>query len=478
MYIRSIRFEDIKAFDNLTFDFGRDDKYAGWNVFVGGNASGKSTALKGIALAIVGPDAGRTLINNTEGWIRKGALKGSVIAEIEWDHEEDRFRTKGKKPGPSFEIGVRWIKERNEDTPLFRSVDHYTPNRTRIISAERGPWDPNADGWFCAGYGPMRRLTGSSSEAVRHAVGGGVVSRMVTLFREDAALTESEEWLKKLHSRVLEQNGTASGHGDLLNGVISFLNVGLLPHEMKISKVTVDHIILKSLDGLELPMRDLSDGCRSVYAFILDLIHSFYEVYGSEGLFKENEKGYFQIDKPGVVLIDEVEAHLHPAWQQLLPEWLKTRFPLVQFIVTTHSPIIAQAADPGGIYVLPLQDEFQRQPRRLDDHEYEKIKWGRAEKILLGSAFGLKHTRSKWAVDRIEHWKKLNAKKQAGVDLSPQEKQEHRQLYEQMKLVLEPINELEFTNASIPQSANLAVSHPKKTQPANQENHKRRRSKS
>ena len=312
----------------------------------------------------------------------------------------------------------------------------------------------------------MRRLTGSSPEAVRHAVGSGVVSRMVTLFREDAALTESEEWLKKLHSRVLEQNGLTSDHRTLLNGVTSFLNSGLLPHDMKISKVTVDHVMMKGPNGLELPMRDLSDGYRSVYAFILDLIHNFYEVYGSEDLFGRSEEGFSHIDKPGVVLIDEVEAHLHPAWQQLLPEWLKTRFPRVQFIVTTHSPIIAQAADPGGVYVLPLQDEA-RQPRRLDDHEFERIKWGRAEKILLGTAFGLRHTRSKWANDQIERWKKLNAMKKAGVGLSTPENKEYHQLGEQLKLALEPVAELEIENAPVPKASGFTASHQKKAQTGN-----------
>jgi len=266
---------------------------------------------------------------------------------------------------------------------------------------------------------------------------------MVTLFREDAALSESEEWLKKLHSRVLEKNGEASEHKTLLEGVQTFLNAGLLPQDLQISKVTVDHVLLRNAEGLELPMRDLSDGCRSIYAFILDLIHSFFEVYRAESLFKQSEEGYIFIDKPGVVLIDEIEAHLHPSWQQILPDWLKTRFPKVQFIVTTHSPIIAQAADPGGIYVLPLQNEIDRAPRRLDQHEYDKIVLRRAEKTLLGEAFGLKDTFSKRAKQLIDEWKRLNAKNKAGALLTPAERADLNELGEQMQFIYEPGGNLE-----------------------------------
>ena len=47
----------------------------------------------------------------------------------------------------------------------------------------------------------------------------------------------------------------------------------------------------------------------------------------------------------GVILIDEIDAHLHPAWQKRIGFWLKAHFPNIQFIVTTHSPFICQAAD-------------------------------------------------------------------------------------------------------------------------------------
>jgi hypothetical protein len=54
----------------------------------------------------------------------------------------------------------------------------------------------------------------------------------------------------------------------------------------------------------------------------------------------------------GVVLIDEVDAHLHPRWQREIGFRLCKAFPEIQFIVTSHSPFVAQAASENGLFVL------------------------------------------------------------------------------------------------------------------------------
>jgi hypothetical protein len=143
-----------------------------------------------------------------------------------------------------------------------------------------------------------------------------------------------------------------------------------------------------------------------------------------------------------VVIIDEIEAHLHPQWQKEIPYWLKTHFPKIQFLVSSHSPLIAQAADPNGLFVLPLQDEVDREPRPLTDKEFERIRWGKAEKTLLGVAFGLRTTRSKWANQRVEHWKRLDAKKRAGQTLRGADASEYKELKTQLDFALEPVSEL------------------------------------
>lgn len=443
MYLKSLTLENVRGFPDLEFDFERPDhQFAGWTVFVGGNASGKSTVLKAIALALMGPDTGRQLITPA-GWIGPNGSKADVTVEITWDKKYDNFKTGGNLPGKTFEAGVRWAQEASKQGDAhsaagveFRGQEFRNQKRTRILSAIRGPWDPKAAGWFAAGYGPMRRLSGSSSESIRFSVVGGALSRFVTLFREDAALSESEVWLKLNHSRWLESRNPELNQ--LLEGVQEFLGDGLLPHGMKVSRITVDNVFVRDGRGVELPMRDISDGCRSIYATVLDLVHGMAEIYGVNELFAKDQDGRTVVTRPGIVLIDEIEAHLHPKWQREIPEWLKTHFPQIQFLVSTHSALIAQAADPNGVFVLPSHDDVGRKPRMLDPHEYELLRLRRAEKTLLGSAFGLKSTRSKWANDQIARWQKLNAKSRSGMALSDAERTELDGLAEQMQIAFEP----------------------------------------
>ncbi|MEY8689430.1 MAG: AAA family ATPase [Leptothrix sp. (in: b-proteobacteria)] len=449
MYVKSLHLEQVKGFPTLDFDFERPDgSFHGWTVLVGGNASGKSTVLKAIALALSGPDTGLQLLSlDTSGWIRLNQREARACLMLTRDEKQDRFntRTRGQQPKSNFPAGIQWVTEvagqniRDISRPMLRMVEQPAAKSKQEKRAEQGPWNPTAQGWFCTGYGPMRRLSGSSSDAARLSSVGGTMSRFVTLFREDAALSDSEGWLKLNHSRQLESQDSARSAEiqTLLAGAQALLGDGLLPHGMQISRITVDHVYVKDSRGIELPMRDISDGCRSIYATVLDLIHGMAEVYGSENLFEQDADGRPIVNKPGVVLIDEIEAHLHPKWQSEIPEWLKVHFPQIQFIVTTHSPLVAQAADENGIFVLPAQDDLNREPRRLDPHEYEMIRLGKAEKTLLGTAFGLKNTRSKWANDRINQWKRLDAKRRSGARLTAQEKYQLETLQGQVQMSLE-----------------------------------------
>jgi len=436
MYVKSLKLDKVKGFDTLDFNFQRPDgSFAGWTVLVGGNASGKTTILKCIALAVMGPDAGRQLLGVPTGWIQEGASRASATVTVVRDPNEDTFIL--GRPTEQFAAEVRWQSEKQDVVPVFRAAP--LPKNKRSGPSQRGPWNPQTLGWFCVGYGPMRRLTGSSSESMRYSV-GGIESCFVTLFREDAALSESEVWLKTNYSRSLEnpQNGELK---TLIASVSDLLGDGLLPLGMKVSKLSVDHVYVRDSSDVELPMRDISDGCRSIYATVLDIIHNMYEIYDPKDLFEKTPEGRTIVKKPGVVLIDEIDAHLHPAWQRDIPEWFKKHFPFVQLFVTTHSPLVTQAADENGVFWLPSYADSSEQARALDAGEIERLRLGRAEKTLLGTAFGLNSSRSLWANKRIESWKRLNAKAKAGVALSAAEAKDLRALKQQMDIAFDPVIE-------------------------------------
>jgi energy-coupling factor transporter ATP-binding protein EcfA2 len=429
MYLHSLSLENVKNFSKLCFPFQRPNgSYAGWNVFVGGNASGKTTLLRIMALALSGDVFGRQLSKDPAGWISKGSRKARAIAEVLYDDAVDGFTGRGRPPHNPVKCGVKW-EEQNSASVKFSKVEQRTEKDTRIGDSLRGPWNPNARGWFSCGYGPMRRLTGSSAEAMRDAVGSGLVPRFISLFREDVALSESEIWLKNLQFKALEKDRAAKS---LVEIVKDFLNDGLLPAGFVIENITSDHVYMETRQGQTLPMRDLSEGYRCVYALMLDIIRNMVDVYGENGLLERDDRRRWVVTKPGILLIDEVETHLHPKWQQTICFWLKERFPKVQFFVTTHSPLIVQAADPGGVYFLPAPGE-SRKAHRFDQHEYDRIVMGRAEKVLLGDAFGLSHTRGTWALAQMERYRLLAAKKQANA-LCPDEQREYEQLSRQLEI--------------------------------------------
>lgn len=436
MYVKTIVLENIKRFEDVSLQFDRPDgSYAGWNTLVGGNSSGKSSFLRAIALALAGPESAFRLMPNMKGWLTKGAKSGRVLLTLTRDPAVDTISRQGKFPDSNLPVGLRWVANSDDVPPTLKAFEERSKSGQggySRVPATRGPWNPKQKGWFFAGYGPMRRLTGSAPDAMRFAAGGGPAARLISLFREDVALSESEEWLKTMQFKTLEDDPNAKG---LVGDVIQFLNDGLLPNGFVIERITSEHVYIKTGTGPTLPMRDISDGYRSIYALILDIIHSFGEVYGMDHLFEKNPVGKWVVNKPGVILIDEVEAHLHPKWQRIICSWFKERFPKIQFFVTTHSPLVVQAADPGGIFVLPMPGEADRKTRRLDEHEYKKIVFGRAEKVLLGEAFNLHETRGLWAIKQIEKWKELTAKKAAGVSLTPGENQQMKTLKEEMALV-------------------------------------------
>lgn len=105
----------------------------------------------------------------------------------------------------------------------------------------------------------------------------------------------------------------------------------------------------------------LSDGFKSMINLVAEISHRCIELNGFLG-----EKSI--TNTPGVVLIDEIDLYLHPKWQRHVLADLKKAFPLIQFIVTTHSPFIVQSAPKNGLIVLDNESlEENNQMASLED---------------------------------------------------------------------------------------------------------------
>jgi len=240
---------------------------------------------------------------------------------------------------------------------------------------------------FCAGYGPFRRLAGGAPEA--QTIMRGEFARVASLFSEDASLAEGVAWLISQHLRALEGK---AGARELKDAVLALLADGLLPDDYKVRDVDSDGLWVEHR-GDRFPLREMSDGYRTVTALVVDLVRQLDEA----GLTAES---------PGVVLIDEVDAHLHVSWQKRIGPWLKKHFPRIQFIVSTHSPYVCQAADPGGLIRLPGPDE-EEPPRVVSNELYERVIFGSGDDAVLSDLFGLDTPYSPRAVELREHLAEL-----------------------------------------------------------------------
>lgn len=104
-------------------------------------------------------------------------------------------------------------------------------------------------------------------------------------------------------------------------------------------------VVLSFESGERQPFMNLSDGQRCMLALVGDLAQKAATLNPHLG-----ER--VLLDTPGLVLIDELDLHLHPTWQRRVIEDLRTTFPRVQFICTTHSPFLIQSLRSGEELVM------------------------------------------------------------------------------------------------------------------------------
>jgi len=423
MYVSKVILRNIRGFADLEFDLERpENKYAGWTVFTGDNGSGKSTLLKAIAIGLTGKETARALQPSFHRWIRDGAgsAEASIQLEIIRVEQDDHLVESGRTPSERFPAKLI-LKNGGKEPQLITSIparkqpNYSTPDRTI--------WSSDARGWFSCGYGPFRRVFGASPEATRQMV-APATERFVTMFQEAASLAEVDQWLRNLKHKALEQGAS---EGDQLSLVLQLLQDDLMPNEITVDRVDSDGLWLKDRNGVQLAWGEMSEGYRAAAALIADIVRHLIGTFGIEHLSERGTDGKLVIKRSGVVLIDEIDAHLHPEWQREIGFWLKRHFPNIQFLVTSHSPIICQAADPNGLFVLP-EPGSDAQPRSLTKEDYEKVIASRPDTILLTPAFGLQNTRSPRAVEGRAEYARLQAKKRAGGKLTAKELEKAGQL--------------------------------------------------
>ncbi len=441
MYLKKIILKNIKCFANLEIDFSEGESVQMWTTLFGKNGLGKSTLLQAIGATLAGPSATRELLPVAEGWVRRGEAFGEIEAHLLWTNG-DAFISGWPKTKTAFI--ARYIVTGEDPEKLPRQIAeefYYTIPTLAPWSGEGTPkekeniikdmrclqqtaYAEGKPGWMGCGYGPFRRLSGGGRDADKILYAERKAARFVTLFREDAALTNATEWLIKLHNTAREGNPESKS---ALEQVKNVFKSDIFPEPAHL-EVGADSARLQLGTQKSIPLHDLSDGYRSMLALTIDLLRWLTNAF---------PEAKDPLQNPGVVLIDELDAHLHPEWQRNIGHWLRDKFPNIQFIIATHSPFLAQVAEPlpddeaqgtqdnghlGGNMKLELSSDGV-----IALFDKEASQNFRADQILQSPLFGMGSLYSPKVEKKLHRQQELHIK-QKGQPLSPSDKQEYEQL--------------------------------------------------
>ena len=225
----------------------------------------------------------------------------------------------------------------------------------------------NLEGLLCYGYGATRKMGRTSLSENIFGDNSG------SLFSEDASLINAEEWLLQIDYAIHSASGLMRSR--LTRQLKQIKNVlkKLLPG------ITNIRIALASDEQLRpraefrtpygwVPLTSLGLGYRTTIAWMVDL---------AVRLFRRYPDSKDPLAEPAIVLVDEIDLHLHPKWQRNIMSFLTERFPNTQFIVTAHSPLVVQAAKDANIVLLRREGD-----RVVIDNDPEIVENWRVDQVL------------------------------------------------------------------------------------------------
>jgi hypothetical protein len=341
--ITNVRLENVGPFGELFLALDRH-----WNILLGNNGVGKSNILRAIAMGLCGRDAQPF----ADRLIKYQKPRGRVILET----------------GDGNEYVTQM--DRSSSVPQVESLPG------RILDLE---------GWLTLGFPALRTVTW------RRARGPQVEERkarpnsddMLPLVAggPDPRMDDLKQWIVDIDYRTkAESNSSCKRYAGLLTEffrVIGRLTEGL---KVKFHKVDLElgQVLLMTDDG-PVPLEAVSQGTISLFGWIGVLMQRLYEVYEGEAK---------PIEQYALVLIDEIDAHMHPYWQLRLVPLLREIFPKVQFVATTHSPLVVCNIGDGVVF----RCERDETTKTLTAHRCMGPLTGLgAEGLLTSDYFGL-HT--------------------------------------------------------------------------------------
>ena len=311
MKIESFSIQNYKCIKDLAVDCrGADGEIRQWTVLLGENNTGKTNVLRALSYLVVSKFDFRAEIG-----------EGREVVE-----EYTMLRARGRDGSFGKGEPKQYVKS------ILSNGDHWNSD-SRITCAKR-----TVSCLDLFPYGVNRvpaRVALSERESLPYK----------TLFTSDARLLDLQEWLLQLD---YSQKSGSEKSQKRLEKMHELLTGELFPeikgfkfgrYELENDQVSVR---FETIDS-DVRFEELGFGYQTTLTWFADFCKRMFELYPDA----ENP-----LHEEAVVLVDEIDLHLHPKWQRDLVPTLSKIFPKVQFIVTTHSPHVLQAMEDVNLYVL------------------------------------------------------------------------------------------------------------------------------
>ncbi|MCH9277221.1 AAA family ATPase [Bifidobacterium amazonense] len=356
--LNGLHLSNFRCFGDLAVDF--DDRVT---VLAGDNGSGKTTILEAAAIALgallvkvdnpyarVHPVAFATSDMRLKP-IRTGSMLSlepqpvAVAAEgvafgdpIQWSRAKTSVAGRTLSAGAAQAIGVsERIQEivRRGDPSTLPLLAYYGAGRLWVHKKEK----TNADRWFAKGF--------SRSSGYVDCLDAASNDKMMTSWFRQMASIELEDG-RRPPELVAVVDAVSACFRDLTgDGNVT------VRYSARDYGLVVDGLTENGVERGPLPFENLSDGYRGVLSLIADIAYRMAVL---------NPDADEILHSPGIVLIDEIDLHLHPKWQERVVHDLTGIFPNVQFIVSSHAPAVIASV---------LDNQIRRVRRRTEQEELE-----------------------------------------------------------------------------------------------------------
>ena len=405
-YFLSLTVENVRCFGPgpQTLDLrDPDGRPARWTVILGNNGNGKTTLLQALAFLAetrLRHSNRRKTAFDPDGSGHRDAILSHAGAQTSSAFAADSTITcslSAEVNGTARldDVGrSRFMTLVSELDPLGSST-RFSPPANDVLPAD---WPPRLVP-CCFGYGAGRRATTSTLRSDL-----GHLDPLVTLVDESVDLRDAEEWLLRLDYSASKPSEIQDQQRDRLDRVKRLL-ADVLPDVEEVRITQPDRakptpsVEFLTPDGW-VPLARVGYGYRTTVVWLVDFMSRMVEHYPDSP---------DPLGEPAVVLVDEVDLHLHPSWQRKLMGLLSGRFPNTQFVVTAHSPLFVQAAAGEAANLAVLRRDPDKGHVVIDNDPAVVANW-RVDQVLTSDLFGLESARPPQIVGAMEERKRLLTK--------------------------------------------------------------------